>query len=403
MPRAKLTDKFLQSKRVVPATGQIDYWDQLTPGFGVRVSYGGRKAFQVLTRINGKLQRFTLGAYPTLTLADARDQAQNIIKDAAKGISVKDREIEERQKAQAQRRNSFGQVATEFMLDHGSKLRTRHELQRMIERELLPAWGDLPIASITRSQVKALIRAKAQEAPIAANRLTSLISKIFNWCVDEEIIGASPAIRLGRAEEQERERALSTDEIALLWPAFERLGYPFGKAMQLLLITGQRRGEVAGLRWADIDGDAWKLSGASTKSKQGHRVPLSSLALEIIESCPRHGEHVFTAGPGMGAIKGWYRGKLRTDLSLAKPIPAWRVHDLRRSAATMMRSIGIDRLVVSKLLNHAESGVTKIYDRFSADPEKAAAMERWANHLRSIIVGAEGDNVVLMQKLPAAS
>jgi integrase len=145
------------------------------------------------------------------------------------------------------------------MIDDGSKLRTSDEYQRMIDRELLPAWSDRPIASITRSEVKALIRAKAQVAPIAANRLASLISKIFAWAVDEEIVGASPAVRLKRVEEHERERALSEDEIRVLWPALDQIGYPFGHALKLLLVTGQRRGEVAGLKWSDITGDGWLL------------------------------------------------------------------------------------------------------------------------------------------------
>jgi len=403
MPRAKLTDKYLQSRKRVPAAGQIDYWDQLTPGFGVRVSYGGRKSFQVLTRINGKLQRFTLGAYPRLSLAEARDQAERMLKDAAKGISPKDRQIQEHQKRRAGQLNSFGKVAAEFMIDHGSKLRTADEYQRTINRDLLPVWGDRPIASITRAEVKALIRAKAQVAPIAANRLASLISKIFNWAVDEEIVGASPAVRLKRTEEHERERALSEDEIRVLWPALDRIGYPFGHALKLLLVTGQRRGEVAGLRWSDITGDGWLLPGSSAKSKAGHRVPLSSLALEIIESCPRIGDRVFVGHKGAGAINGWESAKVRAESFQMSPIAPWRIHDLRRTMATQMRSIGIDRLVVSKLLNHAESGITKIYDRFSADPEKAAAMERWANHLRAISAGDTGGKVVPMQKLGGAA
>ena len=289
MPRAKLTDKYLQSsKRIVPAAGQIDYWDQLTPGFGVRVSYGGRKSFQVLARVNGKLQRFTLGSYPRLSLADARDQAERMLKDAAKGISPKDRELEERQKRQAQRLNCFGKVAAEFMDDHAKGLRTRDEMQRMLDRDLLPAWSDRPIASITRAEVKALLREKAKTAPIAANRLASLISKLFNWALDEEIVTASPAVRLKRTEEHERERSLTEDEIRVLWPAFDRIGYPFGHALKFLLVTGQRRGEVADLKWSDIDGDGWKLPGASAKSEAGHRIPLSTLALEIIEFLPAH-------------------------------------------------------------------------------------------------------------------
>ena len=203
-----------------------------------------------------------------------------MLKDAAKGISPKDRELEERHKAQAQRRDSFGKVAAEFMDDHAKGLRTCDEMQRMLDRELLPAWSDRPIASITRAEVKALLRAKAQVAPIAANRLASLISKLFNWALDEEIVTASPAVRLKRTEEHERERSLSEDEIRVLWPALDRIGYPFGHALKLLLVAGQRRGEVADLKWSDLTSDGWLLPGASAKSKAGHRVPLSTLAMD---------------------------------------------------------------------------------------------------------------------------
>ena len=131
MPRQKLTDAFLRHVKS-PAKAQVEYWDTLTPGFGLRVSYGGRKAFVVLTRIDGKLHRFTLGAYPKKSLADARDDAERIIKDAAKGISPNEREAEERRKAQANKRNTFQAVAEEFMADHAKNLRTRDEMQRII-------------------------------------------------------------------------------------------------------------------------------------------------------------------------------------------------------------------------------------------------------------------------------
>ena len=398
MPRHKLTDAFLRNVKL-PAQAQTEHWDTLTPGFGVRVSYGGRKAFQVLTRVNGKLQRFTLGAYPTLSLAEARDQAERIIKDAAKGISPKDREAEDRRKAQAERLNTFASVATEFMADHAKNLRTRDEMQRMINVDLLPVWGDKSISSITRADAKAVLREKARKAPIAANRLLSLISKIFTWALDEEIIQASPAARLKRlAEENERERSLTDDEIKVLWPALTSLGYPFGHGLKFLLVTGQRRGEVAGLKWSEIDGDGWNLPGARAKTKQGHRVPLSTLALEILQQSPRIGDYVFMSGRGMNPLEGWDGAKRRGDTYLAKPIAHWRIHDLRRTMATHMRSLGVERLVVSKLLNHAEAGITKTYDRYAADAEKAAAMERWSQRLKEIISGKKQEKVVQMHR-----
>jgi integrase len=151
------------------------------------------------------------------------------------------------------------------------------------------------------------------------------------------------------------------------------------------------------MKWTEINGDAWLLPGARSKSKQGHRIPLSSLALEILESAPRIGEYVFMSGRGIVPPNGWSGAKNRANSFLAKPIEPWRIHDLRRTMATQMRSLGIDRLVVSKLLNHAESGITKTYDRYAADPEKAAAMERWADRLREIISGKESEKVFLLR------
>src|SRR6476620_11566597 len=393
MPRHKLTDAFLRSVKP-PTSGQTEYWDTLTPGFGVRVSYGGRKAFGVLTRINGKLHRFTIGSYPKLTLLEARDQAETIIKDSAKGVSPQERKAEERRKAQALNRNTFQAVAEEFVADHAKNLRTKDQIQRYINKDLLPEWSDKPIATITRADVKTIIREKARTSPIAANRLLSVISKIFSWALDEEIVGASPAVRIKRPGlEVERERSLTDEEIRVLWPALTALGYPFGPAFKFMLVTGQRRGEVGGMTWAEIDGEAWLLPGARAKSKQGHRVPLSSLAREILSETPHIGDNVFMARTGR-PLTGWDWAKRRADMFLKKPIDPWRIHDLRRTMATQMRSLGVDRLVVSKLLNHAESGITKTYDRYAADPEKAAAMERWADRLREIISGEKSEKVV---------
>jgi integrase len=405
MPREKITDRLLTSRRIVPATGQVDYWDELLPSFGVRVSYGGRRTFGVLVRISGQLRRITVGVYPAVTLADAREKARKIIADAAAGIGP-ETETEQRRHEQALRLNdrTFAKVAADFMTDYVSKkqLRTADELKRMLNRDLLPVWGELPIADIRRSHVKELLREKSRVAPIAANRLASLISKLFSWALREDIIEASPAVGIERNAETQRERSLTEAEICALWPALGRIGYPFGHALKFLLITGQRRGEVSNLKWSDLDGNTWKLPGTSAKSGKGHLVPLSTLALETLAACPKIGERVFVARKGAGPINGWEDGKERAESFLASPIAPWRIHDLRRTAATQMRSIGIDRLVVSKILNHAEGGITRIYDRYSADQEKTVAMERWSNRLREIIAGDAGGNVVPMQKLPAA-
>ena len=131
---------------------------------------------------------------------------------------------------------------------------------------------------------------------MSANRLLSLISKIFNWAVKEELIEASPALQLDRpGVETERDRVLSADEIKLLWPAFDKVGYPFGHLYKMMLLTAQRRGEVASMKWAQINADGWRLPAASAKMGEGHLIPLSTLARELLEATPRIGEYVLRA------------------------------------------------------------------------------------------------------------
>jgi integrase len=292
-------------------------------------------------------------------------------------------------------RSARRRVPSARLRDFAHSHRTRKEMQRKIDVELRD-WHDRPIREITRSDIKERLREKARDGGIAANRLLALISKIFNWAVDEEIIESSPAMRLPRpGEEKDRERVLSAEEIAVLWPAFTELGYPFGDLYKVMLCTAQRRGEVASMKWSQLGADGWRLPASNAKTKVGHLVPLSSLAREIISGLPQIGEYVFRAHRD-APLQGWSKAKAKLDGLVTLPEP-WQVEDMRRSAATHMRSLAVDRLVIDKILNHAEQGVTKVYDRWSADPEKATAMERWANRLREIISGAPSEKLVAMR------
>ena len=150
------------------------------------------------------------------------------------------------------------------------------------------------------------------------------------------------------------------------------------------------------MKWSEIDAEGWKLPGERAKKGKGHLVPLSTLAREILNDVPEIGKHVFTIRKDQPP-KGWSRATRRL-YALTPGVVDWHPHDLRRTFATQLRTLGIDRLVVSKLLNHAEAGVTKVYDRYSADPEKAAAMERWANRLREIIGGVIPEKIIAMRR-----
>jgi integrase len=382
------TDKMLKGLKP-PKTGQVDVWDSGTPCFGIRVGQKTRTFF-VGARVKGQgYRRITIGTYPETTLAMARAEAWKIIDDAKRGVGPE-------QKRKATEKGTFGAIAAAFMQDYASQHRTRSEMQREINVDLA-VWHDIQITDIKRKDIKELVRVKARTAPIMANRLLSLITKIFNWAVKEEYVEASPAMQIDRpGQEVERERSLSAEEIRTVWAAFDKLGYPYGPLFKLLLVTGQRRGEVAGMKWSEITGEGWRLPAERAKKGKGHLVPLSSLAREIIDGAPEIGEFVFRSRTD-APLQSWSRTARRLR-KLCGPMEPWRLHDLRRTFATHLRSLGVDRLIVSKLLNHAEGGVTKIYDRYTADPEKTAAMERWANRLREIIGGAPADNVVQIRK-----
>lgn len=391
MSNQKFSDKWLRGLKP-PVSGQIDIWDATLPGFGIRVGTTGRKSFIVGTRVSGRYRRITLkppylystGGDVQTSLAAARSWAKMIMGDAQAGVAPEVR----KKRSEA---GTFIAVANAFMTDFAHSHRTRGEMQRKIDVDLR-AWHDRQIGDITRRDIKELLREKARKGPIASNRLLALISKIFSWALDEEIIDSSPALRLPRyGKETDRERVLSADEIRLIWPAFTQLGYPFGDLYKLMLLTAQRRGEVAAMKWSQIGADGWRLPAASAKTAVGHLIPLSSLAREVLDSVPQIGEYVFRSRAD-APLQGWSKAKSRLDGIVT--LPDFQIEDTRRSAATHMRSLGVDRLVIDKILNHAEQGVTKVYDRWSADPEKAAALERWANRLREIIEGLPADNVV---------
>ena len=395
MPTEKLTALFVKNVKPAPEGQRIEFWDSLLPAFGLRVSDHGRKSWVVMYRrkSDGRQKRLTLGTYPVIELSKARAMARDILQQVAEGGDPANAMAAKSGPGGASQ-GSFEVVVQRYMERETVHLRRGKEVAQTIIRELMPAWANRSITEITRRDAEVIVDAVAKRgAPQAAASLHQLIKRLFNWMVEEDYFQVSPManMKLPRAlRKVERDRVLSDTELINLWATWDKLGWAFGPAFKLMLVTGQRRDEVAGMAWAEIDLDQalWVISRKRTKSDRLNEVPLSDLAVEIINSIPQMDDDlVFATRQGGNPISGFSKAKRRTDqLSGLKD---WRIHDLRRTAATGMIRLGVPQLVVGKVLNHASrglSGVTGIYDRHGYLDNKRDALTAWSKHLREIIV-----------------
>ncbi len=389
MPSQKLTARTVENAKA-PAEGRLELWDSLVRGFALRITDRGSKSWIVMYRLNGRQRRLTLGAFPAYSLGEAREMARETLNSVARGIDPAEEKKAAQQAAPPPASDTVEKVIREFIERHAKpKTRKWRETERMFEMHVLPKWGSRPIEAIARRDVNDLLDDIIDQGkPYSANKVLSHVRRLFNWCVERDILDATPVAKVkAPAKEVSRDRVLSDDEIRTVWRAWDAMGWPFGQAFKLLLATGQRRDEVATMRWSNIDpqGRVWTLPRESTKSDRLHEVPLSPLAIEILEAVPRLGDYVFTT-TGDTPISGFSKAKRRSDA--LSDVGDWRLHDLRRSCASGMARLGIAPHVVEKVLNHASgtiSVVAAVYNRHGYTEEKQAALNTCARALQAII------------------
>jgi integrase len=229
-------------------------------------------------------------------------------------------------------------------------------------------------------------------APIGANRLLGILGRLFGWLANRDVIKAAPTAGVKKpGVERSRDRVLTDAEIVAVWQATAEIGWPSGPLVRMLLLTGQRRDEAAAASWPEIDvySALWSIPGTRTKNGRPHHVQLAKPVLELLEDVPRFadGDFLFGAG-GRGPFKGFGRAKGRLD-KLAGIAP-WTLHDLRRSCATGMASLGVPPHVIERILNHVSGtrgGIAGVYDRSALDAERRNALERWAEHVEKLVGG----------------
>jgi len=414
MPTIRLTQRAVDTLKP-PATGRVEYWDSHLPGFGLRVAGSGRKTWVAMYRVGSKLVRETVGTLALIpNVAEARDRARESMQKARAGKNPvaerRERELAAKIKAEALP-DTFRAVATRY-LDRYAKKNTKpttwQELQRQLEVDVFPKWGERPIASITRQEVTALLDGIANRgSPVQANRTLARLKTLFKWVLDEELIPADPTARVRKVvKETARDRTLTDDEIRLFWAGCDKLGWPFGPMYKLLLLTAQRRDEVGGVEWSEIDFDrrVWTIPREKAKNDRAHEVHLSWLAIEVLDRLPKIGDRYVLTTSGARPVSGFSRSKERLDrhmLDLSRAefaeagkdpdraaIDDWILHDRRRTATTGMARLNIPPHVVDKILNHVSGsirGVAAVYNRHSYVDERRAALEAWSRHVESLI------------------
>jgi integrase len=367
-----------------PREKRYEVPDALCPGFSVRVTPQGQKTFNVKYRYGIRQRRLKLGVYPRITLGEAREQAMAALRQVDDGIDPHCRRRQLNLRVEA--------VVADFIRQYARpRNRSWREAERILNREFVSMHGQRDIRQVTRADILEMTdRAIERGAAYQANRIHSHLRKLFNWCLDRGKIEASPMMGTkAPTRERARDRVLTPAEVTRLIKACRAEPYPFGPYTLMLLITAQRRSEVANLRWAEIDFEnkVWEIPGDRSKNGKPHLVPLSPLALSVLQDIPRfeNCDLVFSTTrttPISGITKMVER------LQSASQTSDWRLHDLRRTAATEMAKMGIMPHVVEKVLNHISGGtlspIALVYNIYGYDAEKRDALVRWSERIASL-------------------
>lgn len=385
-------------------------FDDTLPGFGLRLRAKGAISWVVQYRIAKRQRRMTIGKLAGLAPERARATAAEILAKVRLGEDPQETKLQARN-TEPIRRTTFGEVAALYL--DAAEERQRPNTHRNVRRHLNVDWRvfhALPIDEIDHKLVALELRKlSASGKTVGANRARANLKAMFSWAVKEGLATGNPVIGTNRPyEEKPRERSLTNDELQAIWKATDR-ATDYNAIVRLLILTGQRRQEIGGMRWQELELDSgnWVLPAERSKNHRSHTVPLSPLAKQIISSRPRQTESDAVYGRGDTGFKAWSECRKRLEKRLseqASEMQSWRLHDIRRTVVTGMAEIGIAPHVIEAVVNHVsghKAGVAGIYNRATYLPEKRQAMAIWADHIAAITAG-ERSKVVQMRRDPVS-
>ena len=377
MPSHALTDISIRALPS-PSKGQTTYWDVGQTGFGVRVSQGGTKTFVVMHGVERR--RFTIGRYPSITLKQARDKAKELQAGLTLGLIEK--------------RPSPPYLEALALYLEASSLKNRpgtvSEYRRMLTTHF--AFGRKRLSEITRADIQTKLN-RLKDTP-SEQRHAFVAMKVFlNWAVREEYLSSNPIISMQPPSRQRsRERVLQPEDLTEIYKKASDYPWPYGPIVQLLALTGQRRGEIGGLRWSWIDRDKRLISFPAdfTKNRRLHVLPYGEQVADILNNLPEHVDSDFVfpgRKPGASHFNSWSKNKRAFDATLDGVEP-YVLHDLRRTYSSTLAQLGTPIHVTEKLLNHVSgtiSGVAAIYNRHSYLDEMREAIENFETYLGNIV------------------
>jgi integrase len=383
-----LTDRFCAGAKPRDGELQTDYFDTQVSGLALRVTQNGHRSWTFHCTLGGKRKRLTFGSYPAISLSGARTRADEAKTAVASGTDPSLAATE-----------TLQHVCELYMAHEGAKLRTAEWRKNVLDRHIYPTLGARPIAEIKRSEIVRLLdQIEEGSGPVMATQTLAVLRKVMNWHATRSDDFLSPIVRgMARTKpsERARERVLSDDELRQVWQAAEGYGV-YGLYLRFLLLTAGRRSEVAGMTWAEIAGGDWTLPAARNKTKLDLVRPLSEAAQDILEELPKAVGFVWSGNGGARAISDF--GGFKRELDAASGVKGWRLHDLRRTARSLMSRAGVPSDHAERCLGHVIGGVRGVYDRHEYHTEKQQAFEALAGIIERIVTGTQAGVVQLKRK-----
>jgi integrase len=393
--KRKLTELFIENAKPRDAAYQV--WDAKQGGLALRVQPGGSKSWVVVYSRHGRPRWLTLGKADRIGLSDARTEAAKVMVAVMQG---QDPAAERKAERGA---GSFADLAAKYVEQYAKRHnKSWRASETLVQRYVLPRFDKLAASAITRGDIRQMM-AKMAASPVNANGVKAAISAIYNWGIGQEIVTANPCKLVPNYPVKSRERVLCDSELPKFWKAFGDLDPVRGAALKMILLTGQRPGEIANMRREHIVDGWWMMPGEpvagiwpGTKNAASHRVWLPKAAQDLLAAMPDgNGSGFVFASPRGGPVHGLDAAmrEICAKLGVERATP----HDLRRTHGSAITGLGFGRDAMNRVQNHREGGIADVYDRHRYEAETKKIMEAVASRIMALAEGREADNVVTLR------